>query len=292
MKDTLGDEGRPVKVSLVHRIDELRGRLRSLEGKTVGLVPTMGALHLGHEALIRQARRDCELVVVTVFINPLQFGLLEDLATYPRQLAADLKIAGRAGADLVFAPARAEMYPEEQLTGVRVERLDQRLCGAARPGHFAGVATVVAKLFNIVQPQRAYFGAKDRQQLMIVRRMACDLNYPVEIVEVPTVRDPDGLAASSRNRHLTAEQRRAALALPRALRAATDMIQAGEIGVSKISRAAKEVIAAQSDLKLEYLSICRADDLSPLDEVSGKVVIAAAIRVGETRLIDNLVVCV
>jgi pantoate--beta-alanine ligase len=292
MNDDPANKGQPVKPLLVKRIDELHRYLGPLEGRTIGLVPTMGALHLGHAALIERARNDCERVVVTVFVNPLQFGPKEDLATYPRQLEADLVVAGRAGADIVFAPANREIYPEQPLTTVKVDDLDQPLCGGARPDHFAGVATVVAKLFNIVKPQKAYFGAKDRQQLLIVRRMTRDLNFPIEIVAVATVRDSDGLAISSRNRYLSAAERRAALALPRALMRAKNMIEAGEIEVNKISRAAKEVIAAESDLKLEYLSICRADDLSPLDKVRGEVLIAAAIHIGKTRLIDNLVVAV
>src|SRR5437870_6654060 len=202
--------------------------------KNIGLVPTMGALHAGHEVLIQRARKDSEAVVVSIFVNPLQFGPNEDYTRYPRELPRDLEICERNGADLVFAPSVEEMYPLPELTFLDVTRVSEHLCGAFRPGHFRGVATVVLKLLNIVQPDRAYFGEKDMQQLAVIRRMVADLNVPVEIVPVATVREADGLAVSSRNQYLDAEQRRIAPVVFRALREAESLIRAGEKDVASV----------------------------------------------------------
>lgn len=274
----------------VKTIRELRLALDGRAGGKIGFVPTMGALHEGHLSLVRQARQDCDLVVVSVFVNPLQFGPAEDLAKYPRPLDEDVAAAGGAGADIVFAPADAEMYPEPMRTKVRVEGLEDVLCGKDRPGHFAGVATVVVKLLNIVRPERAYFGAKDWQQLVIVRKAVDDLNLPVEIVAMPTVRDADGLALSSRNRYLSPAERQTALVLPAAIQTAAKLIAAGERDAGLVIAASKEIIAARPGVKLEYFSIRGPLDLLPVDVIAGDVLIAAAVYVGRTRLIDNMVI--
>lgn len=276
--------------ALAQTIRRLRQMLDDRAAESVGFVPTMGALHEGHLSLVRQARRDCDTVVVSIFVNPLQFGPSEDLAKYPRSLEEDVSSAFKAGADIVFNPSAEEMYPEPILTKVRVGGMEDRLCGRYRPGHFAGVATIVVKFFNIVQPQRAYFGAKDWQQLVIVRKVVCDLNLGVDIVAMPIVRDADGLAMSSRNRYLSVPEREAALVLPSAIRLAAKMIAEGERDVRTVIDVSKELIAAGPGVKLEYFSICRPDDLVPVDEISGEVLAAAAVYVGDTRLIDNMVI--
>src|SRR5215467_4782501 len=227
-------------VRAVHNVNDLQKALESAE--LIGLVPTMGALHAGHEKLIETARRECGTVVVSIFVNPIQFGPSEDYARYPRTLEQDLEACARCGADLVFAPSVEDMYPLPQLAFVEVTRISEHLCGKFRPGHFRGVATVVLKLLNIVQPQRAYFGEKDLQQLQVIRRMVLDLNVPVTIVGVPTVRDPDGLALSSRNKYLSEEERRAAPALYQALQAAARRIKEGERDVTKARTAALEIL--------------------------------------------------
>ena len=282
-----------VEERLVTTIKEIRRRLKSAGRKAIGFVPTMGALHEGHFSLIRQARQENDVVVVSIFVNPLQFGPDEDFAAYPRQPAADVRAAVAAGADTIFAPPAAEIYPEPPLTRVSVEGLDQALCGRYRPGHFTGVATVVVKLLNIVGADRAYFGAKDWQQLVIVKRLAKDLDIDVEIVAVPTVREVDGLALSSRNRYLTAGQREAALVLPEAIETAAALITGGERGPAKVIDAATKLIAGRPGVRLEYFSICRPDDLTDIvDEIAGEVLIAAAVYVGDTRLIDNKVMTI
>src|SRR5437870_10371102 len=255
--------------------------------KNIGLVPTMGALHAGHEVLIQRARKDSRVVVVSIFVNPLQFGPTEDYTRYPRALQRDLEICERNGADLVFAPSLEEMYPLPELTFVDVTRVSDHLCGAFRPGHFRGVATVVLKLLNIVQPDRAYFGEKDMQQLAVIRRMVADLNVPVEIVPVATVREADGLAVSSRNQYLDAEQRRIAPVVFRALREAERLIRAGENDVAKVRKSALGVLR---DVRVEYLEIVDPEDMQPVATVTGPVRIAAAVWLGTTRLIDNILV--
>lgn len=256
----------------------------------VGLVPTMGALHRGHASLIEQARRDCETVVVSIFVNPLQFGSGEDLSRYPRHLEADLEFAEQTGADIIFAPPEREIYPKPTTITIDAGRLGEVLCGQSRPGHFSGVATIVVKLLNIVSPAKAYFGEKDWQQLVVVKAVAQELSLDVKIVAVPTVREPDGLAISSRNEYLAPSERMAAAAIYAALSRARDLIVKGEANATKIKRAAEELIAAQPRLKLEYFSICRPDDLAEMESVSGEVLVAAAVFAGKTRLIDNLLV--
>jgi pantoate--beta-alanine ligase len=259
-------------------------------GGTIGLVPTMGALHDGHMALARSARRECELVVVSIFVNPAQFSPGEDFARYPRDLKADAARLLDAGADVLFAPTADAMYPPGYQTWVEVSRLSRMMCGRSRPGHFRGMATVVTKLFNIVQPDRAYFGEKDGQQLRIARRLARDLDFPVNIVAVPTVREESGLAMSSRNQYLSAAERAAAAALSRALFSARDLIAAGERDAAAVRRAALAVIAAEPLLQLEYLVVARSEDLKPQRSLAGEVCIALAARAGDTRLIDNVTV--
>ena len=256
--------------------------------RTIGLVPTMGALHAGHEILIGTARRGAALVAVSIFVNPLQFGPSEDYAKYPRALPRDLEMCERAGADLVFAPSVEEMYPLPQLAFVEVTRLTDHLCGAFRPGHFRGVATVVLKLFNIIQPDRVWFGEKDMQQLAVIRRMTADLNLPIEIIGVPTVRESDGLALSSRNQYLSPAERKAAPVLYRALQEASGLIRSGERDAGKIREAAMAILSKEPLVRVEYLEIVDPNEMQPASVVSGSVRIAGAIRIGNTRLIDNV----
>ena len=254
----------------------------------IGLVPTMGALHNGHGRLIERARAETDRVVVSIFVNPLQFDRKDDLDRYPRTLEADLRICKALGVHLVFAPEANEMYPVEPLCTIDVKRITDRLCGAFRPGHFAGVATVVTKLFEIVQPDVAYFGEKDAQQLAVIRRLAVDLNVPVQIVAVPTVREPDGLALSSRNVRLTADERGQATALYQALRQAERLIGEGVKDARAVERGAAAVIPQNEALRLEYLEVVDPVELQRVDTIAADVLIAGALWVGNTRLIDNI----
>jgi pantoate--beta-alanine ligase len=270
------------------RIREIVEEARAA-GRIVGLVPTMGYFHEGHLELMRRARAECDLVVVSLFVNPTQFGPGEDLQAYPRDFDRDRGMAESVGLDYIFNPEPSEMYPQGFSTHVEVEGLSDILCGAIRPGHFRGVATVVAKLFNIVPAQRVYFGQKDAQQLAVIKRMAADLDFALEVVAVPTVREEDGLAMSSRNIYLTGRDRDDALVLARALRTAAGMIEAGERDVSEISEAMQGVFDALPSVNLEYIAICDTIYLQPLEELHGEVLIAVAARVGKARLIDNMV---
>jgi pantoate--beta-alanine ligase len=263
-----------------------REKLAACRSGTVGLVPTMGALHAGHARLIEIARGECQTVVVSIFVNPLQFDRPSDLERYPRSLQRDLEVCSSLSVDLVFAPTEREVYPVPPLCTVEVARLGDHLCGPYRPGHFRGVATVVLKLFDIVQPDRAYFGEKDAQQLAIIRRMVSDLNVPVAIVEVPTVREPDGLALSSRNQRLSENERLLASSLYQALREAADQIAAGVRDARVVKQAAVGKLPGQ--IRLEYLEIVDPDEMQPVDHIDGAVRVAGAIWVGSTRLIDNL----
>jgi pantoate--beta-alanine ligase len=255
--------------------------------RTVGLVPTMGYLHEGHRSLIRAARAHHDLVVTTIFVNPLQFGPNEDLAGYPRDLAGDTDVAEAEGVDVLFAPSVPEMYPEPTMTTVHVAGLTEGLCGAARPTHFDGVTTVVAKLFSIVGPCTAYFGRKDFQQLAVVRRMVADLDLPVEVVGCPLVRDPDGIAMSSRNAYLSAEDRERATGIFAALRCAAAAVEHGERDPRRV-RTLVEAEGARHGIEFEYVEVRRAADLAPLETVDGDVVVAVAAAVGDARLIDNV----
>jgi pantoate--beta-alanine ligase len=259
-------------------------------GRRIGCVPTMGYLHAGHIALLERARRDGTFVVVTIFVNPTQFGPQEDFARYPRDEAGDLAKCQAAGAELVFIPDVAEMYRPNAVTTVGVAGLTETLCGPCRPGHFAGVATVVAKLFNIVQPDVAYFGQKDAQQLAVIRRMVRDLDFPIEIVGCPTVREPDGLALSSRNAYLSAEERPRALVLHRALCDAQARIAAGERGVDEVVRQMRRIADEGRPTKIEYISVVDPDSLQIVRCIDGPVLAALAVWFGRTRLIDNLLI--
>jgi pantoate--beta-alanine ligase len=258
------------------------------EGRTVGLVPTMGFFHEGHRSLMRAARADTDFVVVTLFVNPTQFAPTEDLGAYPRDPAGDAAAAEAEGADVLFAPDTEEMYPEPPLTTVHVADVSEGLCGSARPTHFDGVTTVVAKLFAMVGPCRAYFGRKDAQQLAVVRRMATDLNLPVEVVGCPLVREGDGLAMSSRNAYLTPEEREAATVLSRALAAAADLVRAGEREPAAVEHLIANMVAAEPLVELEYAEVRRAADLTPPTRLEGELLVAVAARVGRARLIDNI----
>jgi len=271
----------------IEEIREMLARVRRM-GATVGFVPTMGALHDGHGRLIDLARRETDCVVVSVFVNPIQFDRKDDLEKYPRNLDADLKFCTERRADLVFAPPVEEMYPEEPKTFVEVRGVSDGLCGAFRPGHFRGVATVVLKLFHIVEPHRAYFGEKDAQQLAVIRRMVRDLNLTVEIVPVPTVRESDGLALSSRNQRLSPEERRIAPVLFQALLVAQKYIAAGETDPAAVKAAAQAVLERQPALRVEYLEVVDPDEMQPVGRINGPVRVAAAAWLGSTRLIDNL----
>ncbi len=271
---------------------EFREHLETVRalGRTVGLVPTMGALHEGHLSLLRAAANDCDVVALTIFVNPLQFGAGEDLDAYPRPLERDLELAEAAGADVVFTPTTSEMYPEPTLTNVHVDRLTSSMEGASRPTHFDGVTTVVTKLFNIAGPCRAYFGEKDFQQLAVVRRMAADLDQPVEIVGCPIVRETDGLAMSSRNVYLSSTEREAATVISRALRAGAAMIEAGESDPSVIEAHMASIIEAEPLAALDYAAVVNPESLLTPDRlVSGTTVrLLTVAQVGTPRLLDNL----
>lgn len=277
-------------MTLVHTIADLRHAVGEARrgGAKIGFVPTMGALHEGHGALIRQARIECGFVVVSVFVNPIQFDRQDDYERYPRTLATDAEFCRANGANVVFAPSADEMYGVPQLTFVEVSGLSDSLCGEFRPGHFRGVATVVNKLFNIVQPDSAYFGEKDAQQLAVIRRMVDDLNMPVGVVPVATVRDADGLAMSSRNRRLSPEERRAAPALYQALLAARSAIQRGGIEPAAVKDAALAVLLGFPQLRVEYLEIVDDATQQPVERIDGPVRVSLAAWLGQTRLIDNI----
>jgi pantoate--beta-alanine ligase len=260
-------------------------------GKTIGLVPTMGALHEGHASLIRAAREACDRVVVSVFVNPAQFAPGEDLEKYPRDLKKDLRLAANEKADAVFAPAAAEVYPAGFDTAVAVgPSLTQTLCGLSRPGHFTGVATVVAKFFNLVRPHQAFFGQKDYQQTLVVRRLAADLNTGCEIAILPTVREADGLAKSSRNAYLSEEERRLAPTVYLALKLAEGILQVGERNPKELLEAVRKRLKAEPKIEPEYVAIKNADTLEDLLVLSGRVLVAVAVKIGNTRLIDNIIV--
>ncbi len=271
-------------------ISEIRAALTTARagGASVGLVPTMGALHEGHLSLVRAARAQNDVVVVSIFVNPTQFGPEEDFERYPRDLDGDGALCAAAGADLIFCPPAEEMYPEPFSTWVDVEDLTDGLCGRSRPGHFRGVCTVVSKLFNICGPDRAYFGEKDVQQLAVVTRMARNLDFPVEIIACPTVREADGLALSSRNARLSPDERAQAPVLYRALTAAGERVRAGERDAATLDRSIREVLKEAPLAVVDYVEIVGADNLRPVARLSGEVVMALAVRFGETRLIDNL----
>lgn len=271
----------------VSRLEVLRSTRLSFSG-TVGLVPTMGYLHEGHLSLIRRAREECDHVIVSIFVNPTQFGANEDLSKYPRDLEGDLRLI-EPYADLVWTPSAESMYPQGYQTWVEVEALIQPLEGAMRPGHFRGVTTVVAKLFNAVQPQKAYFGQKDAQQAAVIRQMTRDLNFPIEIVVCPIMREADGLAMSSRNVYLDPEQRRAATVLFRSLSAAKEAYEHSERDAEKLRQVIKAVLASEPLAQMQYVSCADYETLEELDVIKGKALLSMAVFLGKTRLIDNFV---
>jgi pantoate--beta-alanine ligase len=256
-------------------------------GKRIGLVPTMGYLHAGHMSLVQAARRECDVVVLSIFVNPKQFGPQEDFTTYPRDMEGDLRQAREAGVDAVFTPAVEEMYPPGFLTEVIVHELTAPLCGASRPGHFNGVTTVVAKLFNIVGPDRAYFGQKDYQQVTVLRQMATDLCMPLEVITCPTVREPDGLAMSSRNAYLSPAERQAALVLARALRLAEERLAQGERQGTRLTATLRDCIAKEPLARIDYVAVCDPQTLREVEQVASTVLVTLAVYIGQTRLIDN-----
>lgn len=276
-------------VATVHEVRALR---QDAGAASWGLVPTMGFLHDGHLALVSHARAASDHVAVSIFVNPTQFAPDEDLATYPRALARDLEMLAGAGVDLVFTPQTETLYPSGFQTWVTVERLTAKLEGAARPTHFRGVTTIVAKLFNIIQPARAYFGQKDVQQTIVLRRMVADLNMPVELVVVPTVREADGLAMSSRNSNLTPSQRAAAPILHRALEAAATAVAAGERDGDALRQLLHDTVAAEPLARTDYVSATNPDTLDELTTVEDAVLFSLAVYIGQTRLIDNRLVAV
>lgn len=276
------------QINVVTTLEELRSARHALTG-TLGLVPTMGFLHEGHLSLVQRARDECDSVAVSIFVNPTQFGPSEDLASYPRDLDHDLKLLESAGADLVWTPTPEVMYPSGFQSWVEVQELTQPLEGARRPGHFRGVTTVVAKLFNAVGPDKAYFGQKDAQQAAVIRQMVRDLNFPLEVVVCPIVREPDGLALSSRNTYLNPEERKAATALFRSLNAAKSAYEAGERDGGKLRQAMQDTLAAEPLARPQYVSCADYDTLQELDQITGKILLSMAVFVGKTRLIDNFV---
>jgi pantoate--beta-alanine ligase len=279
-------------MKIVRSVPEMQSlaRSRSKEGRTIGFVPTMGYLHEGHLSLMRKAREENDVVVASIFVNPTQFGPNEDFARYPRDEDGDTKKCEAAGVDVLFIPPAAEMYPEKSSVFVIVEGITDVLEGAIRPGHFRGVATVVAKLFNIVMPGKAYFGQKDFQQCAVIKRMVKGLNMDVDIKAMPTVRERDGLAMSSRNSYLNADERRAAAVIHRALFAAEQLAKAGVKEPEKVKNKTLAILKEEPGLSIDYVEVADPESLVPLSEMKGGAVILVAVRLGKTRLIDNLVV--
>ncbi|MBI5238051.1 MAG: pantoate--beta-alanine ligase [Deltaproteobacteria bacterium] len=275
---------------VIKGIEEMKGfsSARAAQGRSVALVPTMGCLHKGHLELLKKGRSLGDALVMSIFVNPLQFGPKEDYKAYPRDMERDIKIAGEAGVDVVFAPESSEVYPEGHDTFVDVEKLSRSLCGVSRPWHFRGVATVVLKLFNIVRPQKAVFGKKDFQQFLIIQKMVGDLNLDVELIPVETVREPDGLAMSSRNGYLNPVERKAAAAIPASLRAAKDAYARGERNPSAIMEDMKKIIENEGRAVIEYITVCDPITLKDISRIGQGALVAVAVRIGATRLIDNI----
>lgn len=278
-------------MKIVETIAEVRKEVKEWrkQGLSVGLVPTMGFLHEGHQSLIERASRENDRVVVSDFVNPVQFGPGEDLASYPRDLARDAAVCEAAGADLIFHPSPEEMYFPDFCTYVNMESLSEELCGKTRPTHFRGVCTVVSKLFHITAPDRAYFGQKDAQQLAIIKRMVRDLNFDIEIVGCPIVREADGLAKSSRNTYLSPEERQAALVLSQAVALGQSMAEQGEKDAEKIVSAMKELISKEPMARIDYVQAVDGVSMSPVREMKAPVLVAMAVYIGKTRLIDNFI---
>ena len=281
-------------IKVIETVNDMRAYIKEarLAGKKIGLVPTMGALHEGHLTLMREAKLTCDIVVASIFVNPAQFAPNEDFAKYPRTFDNDCRLAGEAGVDAIFHPQPSEMYPAGYSTYVNVLGITDKLCGRSRPTFFQGVATVVTKLFNIVQPDFAFFGQKDAQQGLVVQRMVADLNMNLRIVMVPTVRDATGLALSSRNSYLSAEDTQAALVLSQSLKMAAQAVKAGERDISAIKESVRNKIQAEPRAQIDYVEIFQYPDLQNVDILTDKALLALAVRFGETRLIDNIILSV
>lgn len=275
---------------IIDNIQEIKEAVDKInkEGKTIGFVPTMGYLHEGHQSLMKKARQENDVVILSIFVNPVQFGVGEDYETYPRNLEKDSQLAESEGVDIIFHPKTLEMYPKGYKSYVEVEEITKGLCGASRPGHFRGVTTVVTKLFNIVKPNRAYFGQKDAQQVAVILQMTKDLNMDVEIVSCPIVRESDGLAMSSRNTYLNSEERKAALVLSRTLFLAKEKIEKGEKDSNIIFDTIRSIIDSEPLAQIDYIEIVNGDSLDKIQIIEGKILIALAVRIGKTRLIDNI----
>ena len=279
-------------MKIVSTVEQVREEVKKWrqQGLTVGLVPTMGYLHEGHKSLIDKAVAQNDKVVVSVFVNPIQFGPTEDLATYPRDLERDAALCEDAGAALIFHPEKEDMYFDDFCTYIDMDGLTKGLCGKTRPIHFRGVCTVVGKLFNIVHPDRAYFGQKEAQQLAVVRRMVRDLNFDLEIVGCPIIREEDGLAKSSRNTYLSEEERKAAVILHKGLVKGEEMVSAGEKDVKKVLDAITEIIESEPLARIDYVEAVDFDNIETIDTIEGSVLVAVAVYIGKTRLIDNFIV--
>ncbi len=275
---------------IIRSIRGLQAWRRKYENQTIGFVPTMGALHEGHLSLIRHARKHCSTVVVSIFVNPLQFGPAEDYSKYPRPVKSDQQWCRESDVDLLFCPSSEEFYPQDFQTAVSVNRLSQRWEGEVRPTHFDGVTTVVTKLLNLVRPSQAYFGQKDYQQLLVIKKLVQDLNIDTKIVRCSTIRESNGLALSSRNRYLSESQRRQAVSLSAALRHGVRLIKLGKQHVQIIQKEMKEIARKSAGIDIEYLAICDANNLEPLTSVNGNMVLLGAARLGDIRLIDNMLV--
>lgn len=279
-------------MTIVKTIEEVRAQVKAwrAEGLTVGLVPTMGYLHEGHQSLIARSVAENDRTVVSDFVNPIQFGPSEDLATYPRDIDRDAALCEKTGADLIFHPEAEEMYAPDFCTYVDMDHLTKGLCGKTRPTHFRGVCTVVSKLFHIVQPDRAYFGQKDAQQLAVIRRMVRDLNMPLDIVGCPIIREADGLAKSSRNTYLNPAERQAALCLSRGLNKGRAAVEAGETDAAKVRAMITAEIEAEPLSRIDYVEIVDWNNLEPVDSAAGSILAAVAVYIGKTRLIDNFII--
>ena len=278
-------------MNVLTTIEAMRSASRAAKtaGKRVGFVPTMGALHEGHLSLVRSAKAQCDVVATSIFVNPTQFGPNEDFSKYPRAFERDRELFAKEGVELLFAPAVEEMYPAGAVTYVTVEGMSERLCGKSRPGHFRGVTTVVCKLFNIVEPDIAFFGQKDAAQVAIIRRMVRDLDIPVEIAVCPIVREADGLAMSSRNTYLDLQQRKAALVLYRSLQKVKREFESGESNAAKLAEQGRKLFAQEPSVRLDYLEIVEPDNLEALDNIESSALVAVAAFLGATRLIDNFI---
>lgn len=280
------------KMKIVATINEVRAQVKEWkkQGLTIGFVPTMGYLHEGHASLMKRARAECDRVVASIFVNPMQFGANEDLDSYPRDLEADARLCEAIGVDLIFHPEVDEMYSEGFCSFVDMNGLTKELCGKSRPIHFRGVCTVVNKLFNIVTPDKAFFGQKDAQQLAVIRRMVKDLNMDIEIVGCPIIREADGLAKSSRNTYLNDEERKAALILSQTIRLGEQLVRSGVVDSNELVTAMKENIAKEPLARIDYVEVVSMDTIEKLDRLEGNVLVAMAVYIGRTRLIDNFII--